>query len=139
MLVQGSRYIEWRATLYDKLKSRVNELCDECDDKHEATSDTNDMTTVKVRQHENDIVSDGDKSADDSVDSVIVSESGDYFDNGDISCQDDMINADTYSKYDPVQRLEDAYIKLVDTHNLNTYSLRADIDEIKSEIHKIPN
>ena len=139
MLVQGSRYIKWAATLYDELKSRVNELCGECDDKHEAASDTNDMTTVKARQHENDIVSDGDKSADDSVDSVIVSESGDYLDNGDISCQDGMINADKYSKYDPVQRLEDAYIKLVDTHNLNTYSRRADIDEIKSEIRKIPN
>ena len=139
VLVQGSRYIEWTTTLYDKLKSRVNELCGECDDEHEATSDTDDTTTVKVRQYKNDITSDGDKSADDSVDSVIVSESGDYLDNGDISCQDGMINADKYSKYDPVQRLEDAYMKLVDTHNLNTNSLRADIDEIKSEIRKIPN
>ena len=39
VLVQGSRYLELKATLYDKLKSRVNELCGECDDEHEATSD----------------------------------------------------------------------------------------------------
>ena len=139
VLVQGSGYFEWKATLYNKLTSQVNELCGECDDEHEATSDTDDMTTVKAKQHENDIASDGDKSADDSVDSVIVSERGDYLDNGDISCQDGMINADKYSKYDPVHRLEDAYIKLIDIHNLNTNSLRAGIDQMKSEIREIPN
>ena len=50
-----------------------------------------------------------------------------------------MINVDTYSKCDPVQRLEDAYVKLVNTHNLNTNSFRVDIDQIKLEIRKIPN
>ena len=78
-------------------------------------------------------MSGGDKSADDSLDSVIVSESGNYLDNGDISSEDSMINADKYSKYDP---LEDAYIKLVDPKDLNTNSLRADIGEIKLEIRK---
>ena len=83
-LVQSSRYLEWKATLYDKLKSRVDKLRSECDDEHEATYDQDNMTMVKARQHENDIVSDADKSASDSVDSVIVSESGDCLDNGDI-------------------------------------------------------
>ena len=82
----------------------MNDICGECDDEHEATSDTDDMTRVKARQHEND-----------------------------------MIHADKHSKYDPVQRMEDAYIKLIDIHNLNTNSLTADIDETKSEIRKIPN
>ena len=47
--------------------------------------------------------------------------------------------AQAYPAYDPLQRLEEAYVKLINTHNLNMSSLRTEIGEIKHEVRKIPN
>ena len=158
VLVQGLRYMQWKLTYYDRLKARVDELCPE-----EHNEDINkpirnmadhDKSVRDLKQYadiKGDIVP---ASRDDSV---VVTDSDDCGSVNDINecdgVSDNVRNGisdnersgisdnehTAHVQYDPVKRLEEAYMKLVATHNLNTSSLQSEIDEIKHGVRKIPH
>ena len=142
MLIQGSRHNEWRHKLYGRFKSRVDELCsfntvpgdihDHCD---------KDIIAEKQRYHDDNRDADGGDDAGSVVISDVEEEvevTNENDDLGDIAVHEGN-QAHAYPAYDPIQRLEEAYVKLIDTHNLNMSSLRTEIVEIKHEVRKIPN
>ena len=142
VLIQGSRHNEWRHKLYGRFKSRVDELCGVNTvpgDIHHHWDE--DITAEKQRYHDDNRDADGG----DDEGSVVISDveeevevTNENDDLGDIAVHED--NRDhAYPAYDPIQRLEEAYVKLIDTHNLNMNSLRTEIVEIKHEVRKIPN
>ena len=143
VLIQGSRHNEWRHTFYGQFKSRVGELCsvntvpggiqDHCDE---------DITAEKQRYHDDnwDAVDGGDDDGSVVISGVEeeVEVTNQNDDLGDIAVHEDT-RVQACPAYDPIQRLEEAYVKLIDTYNENMSSLRTEIVEIKHEVRKIPN
>ena len=92
-----------------------------------------DMTATKQVMNDGDALSDND--------SVVISEREDDTANSEDEMVGDKLpaNSDTYANYDPINKLEDAYVKLIDNLSSNIEALKMELAEIKSEVRKIRN
>ena len=135
---QGSRYKEWESKCFNALKNRVNDLCMYEIPLHvRSNADHNDhdsdMTATKQVMNAEGALSDND--------SVVISEREDDASNS----EDEMIgdrlpaNSDINTNYDPINKLEGAYVKLIDSQSNNIEALKMELAEVKSEVRKIPN
>ena len=138
VVIQGSRYKEWESKLFNSLKNRVNDLCmGEIPLYVRSNVDHNDhdsdMTATKQVMNDGDALSDND--------SVVISEREDDTSNSEDEVVSDRLpaNSDRYANYDPINKLEDAYVKLIDNQSSNIEALKMELAEIKSEVRKIPN
>ena len=92
-----------------------------------------DMTATKQVMNAEGALSDND--------SVVISEREDDASNSEDGMIGDRLpaNSDINTNYDPINKLEGAYVKLIDSQSNNIEALKMELAEVKSEVRKIPN
>ena len=138
VIIRASIYKEWESKLFNSLKKRVNDLCmGEIPLHVRSNADHNyhdsDMTATKQVMNDGDALSHND--------SVVILEREDDTSNSEDEMVGDRLpaNSDRYANYYPINKLENAHVKLIDNRPSNIEALKMELAEIKSEVRKIPN
>ena len=133
ILIQGSRFREWQANMFNVLKARVDELC-VSNAAMGLWVEDDDVTDPKS-------IADADIAEDDYADSVDMADTENEGE-GDMAPEQvqyhNVNHSNQHSQFDPIRKLEEAYIRMVDTNSENINVLKFELNEINSEVRKIP-